>query len=101
MRINMMPMHIHEALPFGRESPVRNIQPASNGNKTSQSTQPYLNTCPFQLTKVRDLDPLQNDENKVYCLQIPMVANQGILIEVKLHYNHAELGTSGIFSFFQ
>ena len=38
-------------LPFGRESPVP--KPASNGNKTSQSTQPY--PYPFQITKVRDL----------------------------------------------
>ena len=48
---------------------------ASNGNKNSQSTQPYPNTCPFQITKVRDLDFLQNYENMIYSLQITIVRN--------------------------
>ena len=31
----------------------------------SQSTQPYPSTCPFQITKVRDLYFFQNDENNI------------------------------------
>ena len=53
-------------LPFGIESPVKKARSVSNGNKNIQSKQPYPNTCPFQITKVRDLDFLQNDENIIY-----------------------------------
>ena len=57
-------------------------KPASNGNKTSQSTQPYPNTCPLQITKVRDLDFLQNYENSLYSLQIPISSSRGETSEV-------------------
>ena len=39
---------------------------ASNGNENSQSSQLYPNTCPFQITKVRHLDFLQNDDSIRY-----------------------------------
>ena len=65
-------------LSFGRESPIKNSQICcSNGKENSQSTQPYSNTCPFQMTKVRDLDFLQNEENIIYSLQIPISSSRG------------------------
>ena len=42
-----------------------------------RKTQPCPNTCPFQITKVRDLDFLQNDENIIYILQIPISSSRG------------------------
>ena len=47
-----------------------------------QSTQLYPN-IPLQMTKVRDLDFLQNDKNIIYSLQIPIVSTRGETSGVK------------------
>ena len=67
------------------KAPLKIAKPASNGYKSSQSTQPYPNTCPFQL----DLDFLPNDENIIHSLQNPFQAPEGIMFMLqKLVYIH-------------
>ena len=65
-----------------KKVPWKIVKSAWNGKENSQSTQPYPNTCSFQITKVRDLAFLQNDENIIYSLQIyPFQAKQDAVFE--------------------
>ena len=81
----MMPMRMGKiAICHLEEKALWKIaKPVANGNKTSQSTKSYPYTCPFQLIKLRNLDFLQNDENIIYSLQIPISSSRGETSGVK------------------
>ena len=57
---------------------VQITRSASNRNENSRSSQPYPQTCPFQITKVRHLDFLQNDDSIRYTCKMLIASSRGL-----------------------